>query len=132
MQQKRKPGNRADVRGPLANAVGRVRHIRHDHADRRVENVVQAVHGLLPERRRPLLTATVDLLRDGVDRFADCVLRTAATDGPVQHPRSEHRRQRRHSAHRQLTCRTEQSDVPSVAGPIAGVFRHAAASADVR
>jgi len=131
VQQKRKPGNRVDVRGPLANSVGRVRHIRHDHADCRVENNGQAVHELQPERRRSLFATTVDLLRDGLGCSADRVLRATATDGPVQHPRSEHRRQRWHSAHRQPTRRSEQSDVPPVTGPVASVFRYAAASANL-
>jgi len=126
VQQKRKPGNRADVRGPLANAVGRVRHIRYDHADRRVENVGTVVHGLHPECHRPLCATAVA-------RYAKSVLRAAAaTDGPVQHPGSEHRRQRRHRAHRQLTRRSKQPDVSSVAGPVAHVIRHAAAAANVR
>lgn len=131
MQQKRKPGNRANVRGPLANSMGRVRHIRHDHADSRVKNIGQAVHELQPKRRRPLFGTTVDLLRDGLGCSADRVLRATATDGPVQHPRSEHRRQRWHSAHRQLTRRSKQSDVPPVTGPVASVFRYATASADI-
>jgi len=93
VQQKRKRRDRADVRGPLANVVGSVRHLRHDHADCRIENVGPTVHGLHPERYRPIFATTVDFLRDGfVVRFTDCVLRTAATDGSVKHPRSKHRR----------------------------------------
>lgn len=93
VQQKRKRRDRADVRGPLANAVGSVRHLRHDHADCRVENVGPTVNGLYPERHRPIFATTVDFLRDGfVVRFADRVLRPSGTDGPVKHPRSKHRR----------------------------------------
>jgi len=93
VQQKRKRRDRADVRGPLANAVGSVRHLRHDHSNRRVENVGPTVNRLHPERYRPIFATTVDFLRDGfVVRFADRVLRAAATDGSVKHPRSKHRR----------------------------------------
>lgn len=127
------------MRGPFANTVGRVRHIRHDHADRRLENIVAtaaATSGIVigtgatvffsTGRGRPDVRPTVHVLLRNDNGTAD-----GCPD--IQHRRSDGRRlwrrwrgrwRWRHRTHRQPAPGPGQpSRLLSVAGPVANARR---------